>query len=184
MIRSLGLDFVTEVYLLNEGRGTVKEGEVDFFPTLIWRHRKENLKKCSLRGLEERSDLRFYTYPQQELPFEEGYVLLDFHGPLLSEKDRNNGLILVDGTWRYAEKMTAALPAPQQLPRRSLPKGLRTAYPRRQEDCENPEVGLASVEALYAAYVFLGRDPEGILDFYYWKDDFLEKNQQYFRRCL
>lgn len=146
--------------------------------TIILRHRRENLKKCSLRGLEGRSDILFYTYPKATLPCLSGYILLALDSaPPLSEKDSRNGLFLVDGTWRYAEKMLQAIGQPEGLQYRSLPKHYRTAYPRRQLDCPDPECGLASVEALYVAYHLLGWDPTGLLDNYYWRDEFLKLNQ-------
>ena len=150
---------------------------MQLFPaTFILRHRRENLKKCSLRGLETRPDLRFFTYPRQELPPLPGYILLALDAPLLSLEDAHRGLLLIDGTWRYAETMTRAVQQKQtELQLRSLPSYLKTAYPRRQEDCADPERGLASVEALYAAYVLLGRDPAGLLEGYHWKDKFLEQ---------
>lgn len=144
-----------------------------FPPTIILRHRRENLKKCSLRGLEGREDLLFYSYPLKEIPFDlTSYVVLALDAPPLVEEDRDLGLFLIDGTWRYAEKMFASLPRPFAV--RSLPPFLRTAYPRRQEDCIDPTRGLASVEALYASYAILKRDTEGLLDHYHWKQQFLE----------
>jgi pre-rRNA-processing protein TSR3 len=47
-----------------------------FLPTIILRHKKENLKKCSLRGLEPREDLRFFTYPHKMDFSLDGYVML------------------------------------------------------------------------------------------------------------
>jgi len=143
-----------------------------FPPTTILRHRRENLKKCSLRGLEPRADFRFFTYPGDPLPDLSGYVLLTLGAPELSEQDAGRGLFLIDGTWRYAAKMAAAIPK-ENLELRSLPAALRTAYPRQQNDCPDPERGLASIEALFAAYKILGRDTAGLLDNYYWKDHFL-----------
>ena len=64
------------------------------------------------------------------------------------------------------------------IEKRCIPGGFRTAYPRRQNDCPNPEEGLASIEALYIAYILMGRDPTGLLDNYHWKDLFLEKNRK------
>lgn len=142
-----------------------------FLPTIILRHRRENLKKCSLRGLETRADMHFYNYPlKRDLPDLSNYVVLALDAPLLSEEDADKGILLIDGTWRYAEKMFQALPAPFEV--RSLPAA-KTAYPRRQDDCSDPTRGLASCEALYLTYVILGRNPEGLLDHYHWKDDFL-----------
>ncbi|NGX45340.1 MAG: hypothetical protein K940chlam2_00489 [Chlamydiae bacterium] len=145
-----------------------------FPPTIILRHRLENLKKCSLRGLEERPDLAFFTYPgNHSLPSLEGYLMLDFDGPLLSERDAARGLFLLDGTWRYAGKMALSV---SEIERRSLPPEMVTAYPRKQQDCPDPTRGLASVEALFIAYTLLGRNTAGLLDNYYWRDEFLSKN--------
>ena len=147
-----------------------------FPPTVILRHQRENLKKCSLRGLEKREDFLFFTYPKDSLPPLDGYIVLALDAPPLSTEDFASGLFLIDGTWRYAEKMYHNTKGVAQLTKRSLPPHYRTAYPRRQEDCEDPERGLASIEALYIAYHLLGRETEGLLDHYHWKEDFLLKN--------
>lgn len=143
-----------------------------FPPTLILRHRRENLKKCSLRGLEGREDLRFFTYPKDPLPDLSSYVLLTLDAPELSKEDRGKGLFIIDGTWRYAETMRRQLSRPHRFEMRSLPPTCTTAYPRRQDD----ERGLASVEALYVAYCILQRESLGLLNHYYWQEDFLIKN--------
>ena len=147
-----------------------------FLPTIILRHRRENLKKCSLRGLESRSDLQFFSYPKAQLPDLSNYVLLDFEGPVLSENDAPLGLFIIDSTWRYSEVMRRFVDAHCKLPTRSLPSHFRTAYPRRQEDCADPERGLASVEALWLSYVLSGRNPDGLLQNYHWAEEFLKKN--------
>jgi pre-rRNA-processing protein TSR3 len=148
------------------------------FPkTYILRHQRENLKKCSLRGLECRDDCSFFTYPSSALPDLSRYVLLAIEAPPLSIADADKGIFLLDATWRYAAKMLRFVEAQGPVEQRSIPKGFRTAYPRRQDDCPNPEEGLASIEALYIAYQTLGRDPAGLLDNYHWKELFLEKNR-------
>ncbi len=144
-----------------------------FLHTIIFRHRKENLKKCSLRGLEKRKDCLFYTYPKDILPSLEGYILLSLEGKELTLKDKNKGLFLIDSTWRYSHTMLKVVP---KIPTRSLPKKYQTAYPRRQTDCSDPERGLASIEALFIAYYILGRDTKDLLKDYYWKEEFLRKN--------
>lgn len=148
----------------------------NFLPTIILRHRKENLKKCSLTGLERRSDLRFFTYPQDALPDLHSYLILAMDGPVLSEKDGGKGLFLIDATWNYSEKMLSWVFSTMRLEKRTLPAHFRTAYPRKQTACPDPLRGLASVEALYIAYHLLGRDTDGLLDSYYWKTSFLESN--------
>ena len=146
-----------------------------FSPTLILRHKRENLKKCSLHGLEGRPDCQFFTYPKDTLPTLENYLLLTPGAPELKPADASRGILLVDGTWRYAEKMIQQLQVPHLFECRSLPAHFETAYPRRQEI----STGLASIEALYIAYFILGRSTDGLLDFYFWKENFLQKNRDW-----
>jgi len=62
-----------------------------------------------------------------------------------------------------------------ELRPRRLP-ALRTAYPRSSKTFRDPDAGLASVEALYAASVLLGEPhPEWLAD-YRWRDEFLRLN--------
>ena len=147
--------------------------------TLILRHRKENLRKCSLRGLESHGDLLFYTYPKDPIYPKEPYVTLSFKGPCLSKNDTDCGIFLIDSTWRYEKAITKK--HAQHLQERSLPKGIQTAYPRKQDDCIDPTRGLASVEALYVAHLILGRSCDAILDHYHFKGRFLEKNKTLLR---
>lgn len=147
-----------------------------FPPTYVLRHRRENLKKCSLRGLESRSDFRFYTYPSAVLPDLSNFVMLALDGPPLSPADSDKGLFILDATWRYAEKMMRFVDPQAVMERRSIPRNFKTAYPRRQDDCPFPEYGLASIEAIYIAYLQMGRDATGLLDNYYWKNEFLRIN--------
>jgi pre-rRNA-processing protein TSR3 len=148
------------------------------FPqTFVIRHRLENLKKCSLRGLESRPDFQFISYPYSSLPKLDNYILLAVDAPPLSEEDYAHGLLVIDATWRYAEKMLKPLKQEGCYLYRSLPHHFRTAYPRRQDDCPDPERGLASIEAIYLCYLLMGRPVEGLLDNYYWKKQFLEINQ-------
>lgn len=138
--------------------------------TIILRHRRENLHKCSLRGLEKRDDLAFYTYPIHQLPDLSNYLVLQVGAPPLTIEDRDHGVLLIDGTWRLAEVMAKQLPL--NIKTRSLPSHFKTAYPRTP----NPESGLASVEALFIAHRILERSTENLLDHYYWKDIFMKIN--------
>ena len=149
-----------------------------FPPTIVLRHRKENLKKCSLRGLEAREDFCFYTYPREELPPLHGYIYLVLEGaPPLSKQDAHRGLFVLDATWRYAERMEKQV-EPQLLhcEPRTLPGAWVTAYPRKQDDCPTPERGLASIEAIYISYLLLGHPTAGLFDQYYWAEEFLRRN--------
>jgi ribosome biogenesis protein Tsr3 len=60
------------------------------------------------------------------------------------------------------------------LPRRLPP--LVTAYPRKSKLFEDPERGLASIEALYAALVLLGNLRPDLLADYRWAKEFVERN--------
>jgi pre-rRNA-processing protein TSR3 len=155
-----------------------------FPPTIVVRHRKENLNKCSLRGLENRSDFLFFRYPLQAPPPYEHYILLTLEAPEeLCRSDHNNGLLVLDATWRYAKMMEKHLPESGSLKMRRLPHNLTTAYPRRQNDCSDPSCGLASIEAIVCAYALMGRSIEGLLNHYHWKDSFLEKNNSFLLNC-
>lgn len=147
-----------------------------FPPTIVLRHRKENLKKCSLRGLESRTDFCFLPYPCAPLPDLSHYVMLDLDAPPLSFADAHHGLFILDATWRYAKVMIRDIDLRFTIEKRSIPNNYRTAYPRRQEDCPDPERGLASLEAIYLSYLILKRETAGLLEGYYWKEQFLEKN--------
>src|SRR5260221_9841995 len=115
----------------------------EFPPTVILRHRKENLKKCSLTGLESRKDLHFYAYPwNQPQPNLNDYIVLTVDAPAITEKDANHGIVLIDSTWNLCEKMFKSI-SHTPLKVRSLPHHFLTAYPRKQTGCFDPLRGLA-----------------------------------------
>lgn len=136
--------------------------------------------------MEGRSDFLFYTYPPKKpIPLNDKWLVLSVQAPPLSQADSQRELLILDGTWRYAALMKKYIDKlciennpenPVLLEERSIPKGWRTAYPRRQEDCEDPSTGLASIEAIAIAYLILDRDPTGLFDNYHWKSDFLKIN--------
>ncbi len=140
--------------------------------TVIVVHPKERRSKCTVEALRTHPDLRFVTFPRPVVLNPATYVRIGLGGPQLSLADRNSGLLLLDGTWRRAAQME---PTFAHLPVRSLPS-LVTAYPRKSILFEDPQEGLATVEALYAALRITGRSVAGILDHYYWKQEFLERN--------
>jgi pre-rRNA-processing protein TSR3 len=139
---------------------------------VIVRHPKENPRKCSVLPLRGRADVLFLGYPTARRPDLTGYVRLAAEGPELSAADAAAGLLLLDGSWRWAEAMTRDF---ADVPSRSL-HGWRTAYPRASKRGTDPDNGLASVEALYAASHLLGRPTAGLLDHYHWAAEFLRLN--------
>jgi rRNA small subunit aminocarboxypropyltransferase len=147
-----------------------------FPPTIIIRHRKENLKKCSLSGLEKRADMLFFSYPlKKPLPTLSNYILLSFDGPKLSDADIDKGIILIDGTWKYAATMQSEIIDLNDIPHRSIPN-YKTAYPRKQTHCPYPEIGLSSIEALFITYQILKRDSYDLLEKYHFKNKFIDIN--------
>jgi len=140
--------------------------------TVIVIHPRERRSKCSVEPLRGNSDYLFTTFPNP-VPIDlSNYVQLGIGGPVLSADDNDKGLLLLDGTWKRAAQM---LPFYSHVPVRSLPP-VRTAYPRKSEIFEDPDGGLATIEALYAALKQLNRPTTVLLDQYYWKSRFLELN--------
>lgn len=80
-------------------------------------------------------------------------------------------VLLLDSVWRLLPAMRAKIfGVPLE---RSLPRWVRTAYPRVSKMTEDPDCGLATVEALYAAVRLMGFDCPEILDGYLWREEFL-----------
>src|SRR5687767_14184684 len=94
--------------------------------TIIVRHPRERPSKCSVWPLRHRPDLVFIDYPPKEMPDLTNYVRLAPDGPPLSTADASSGLLVLDGSWRWAGVMTKMFAA---VPPRSL-SGYHTAYPR------------------------------------------------------
>ncbi|MBI3824325.1 MAG: hypothetical protein HY289_16795, partial [Planctomycetes bacterium] len=91
--------------------------------TIIVRHPRENPKKCSVLPLKGREDVLLVPHPATDLPSLEGYIRLAADGPELSIADRDCGILLLDGSWRSAGRMTTHFEA---VPPRSL-HGWKTA---------------------------------------------------------
>ncbi|MCS7046411.1 MAG: hypothetical protein NZO58_08655 [Gemmataceae bacterium] len=143
-----------------------------FPPTIVVRHPKENPRKCSVLPLKGRSDVVFLSYPVRvPLPLA-NYVRLSAAGPELTAADADRGVLLLDGSWRWAEAMERDF---RHVPPRSL-HGWKTAYPRVSKLGTDPVNGLASIEALFLAYHILGRPTDGLLDAYRWAEAFLRGN--------
>ncbi len=143
--------------------------------TLILRDRRERKERCTIWPLREHPAVRIVQHPWKQPPDLTNYVLLWHEGPELSGEDADKGLLLVDGSWRWAQKLSLPL---LEMPKRSL-RGIRTAYPRSSKLFEDPDGGLATVEALYAAHHILSRDIKGFLDSYYWAEGFLQSNPRF-----
>lgn len=143
-----------------------------FQPTVIVVHPREKRSKCSVEALRGREDFSFFKFPDRvTLPLD-NYVRLGMGGEELNETDAAAGLLVLDGTWKLAQRME---PFYEHVPVRTLPD-VKTAYPRSSRVFQDPIGGLATVEAVYAALRIMKRPLAGLLDHYYWKDTFLESN--------
>ncbi len=147
-------------------------------PTIIVVHPKERRSKCTVEPLRGRPDFIFWKFPHTEPDLLKNYVQLGLNGPPLTRADADSGLLVLDGTWRLAQKMA---PHYNYVPVRSLPR-CQTAYPRVSKLFEDPAEGLATIEAIYVAFLILGRDTSGLLDHYRWADQFLKMNQKLFEQ--
>ena len=147
------------------------------FPrSILLRLGKESLRKCSLTPLRRRNDL-----PIDWIDFKFGdevdvgeATLLHHEGDLLSPADVSRPLLLIDSSWRDLSRVLKGVRG--VLHKRSLPDDLVTAYPRRSSTYKDPVNGLASIEALYAAWKLLGYSEESLLQGYYWREIFFELN--------
>lgn len=142
-------------------------------PTVIVIHPRERRSKCSVEPLRGQKDFVFWRFPERGPEPIDGYIRLGMDGPELSADDAAHGLLVLDGTWRLAQKME---PFFDELPVRTLP-AWRTAYPRVSKVFNDPMEGLATIEAIFAAHAILGKDTSGLLDSYYWAEQFLALNR-------
>lgn len=134
---------------------------------------REPAKKCSLTPLRGMRGVRFVSVKGGKRVDAGRRIWLDPDGEELGPADRGIGLLLIDCTWRRLPTLSKRIDG--DLLRRRLPK-LVTAYPRRSKLMPDPEHGLASVEALYAAMALLDDPRPQLLTQYRWAADFLAAN--------
>jgi rRNA small subunit aminocarboxypropyltransferase len=137
-------------------------------------HPKEKLSKCSAWPLRNQPGFIFRKFPAESVTDRNNLIRLDPAGQPITECDANCNLLLLDGTWRYVEQMAGEY---QDIPTRRLGPW-KTACPRKSKLFTDPAAGLATAEAIYAAFMELGRNPHGILDNYQWREAFLKINRQ------
>ena len=141
-------------------------------PTVVIRHPKERIRKCSLRFLHDRPEFAFHRATEGFEFDATGHTLLAVGAPALSADDAGRPLLVLDSTWRWLPALERCVTG--EPVRRSIPAGVPTAYPRKSRLFDDPEGGLASVEAVYVARKILGDDDPHLLDGYHWKQEFLD----------
>ena len=142
--------------------------------TTVIRHPKERIAKCSLRSLHDRPDIVFLRARPGFRFDATGFTLLAVDGEPLSSADAGRPLLLLDSSWRWLPQLLGSVTGAPL--RRSIPAGVRTAYPRQSKVHDDPQQGLASVEALYVARRILGDDDPSLLAGYHWREQFLAAN--------
>jgi pre-rRNA-processing protein TSR3 len=140
---------------------------------LIAHDPREPANKCSITPLRGMAGVRFLSMTGGKR-FDVGRrILLHPDGDELGPDDRGTGLLLIDCTWRRLPKLLKRIDG--ELILRRLPQ-LVTAYPRRSKLVPDPEHGLASVEALFAAVALLEAPRPELLAHYRWAAEFLAAN--------
>jgi pre-rRNA-processing protein TSR3 len=140
---------------------------------LIVHDLREPAKKCSVTPLRGMEGVRFAPVHGGKRVDAGRRIWLHPDGEELGPTDRGLGLLLIDCTWRRVATLAKHIDG-ELLPRR-LP-ALMTAYPRRSKLVRDPDGGLASVEALYAALAILDGPRPEILTGYRWAAEFLAAN--------
>lgn len=147
--------------------------------------KKENPRKCTIAPLSERKDFSIRYFKRNAKPIEAftASVLLHVDGEDLSQIkiEGTQSLGLIDCTWRIVPNVLQRIKKP--LPRLvRIPDGFKTAYPRRNKEGNDPSEGLATIEALFIAAAFLGFWDETLLEKYYFKEQFLEINEELWKK--
>ncbi len=143
-------------------------------PVLIIIRRGEARAKCTIQPLRGTPGLTFMPYPLHQKPDVSKHLLLAPNAPVLTLADAGRPLLLLDANWHHAGKMRKAV---EPVEARSIPSAWKTAYPRHSKIHADPDSGLATVEALFAAFCILRQRDDSLLRFYRWKDAFLELNR-------
>jgi len=140
---------------------------------LILRDPRESTAKCSLTPVRGFPGVRFLSWKHDRRFAVGERVLLHAEGELITDRDAGRPLLLIDCAWRRVPALLATCDGEFTL--RRLPR-LATAYPRRSLTFRDPDEGLASIEALYAALAMLGRPTPELLAGYRFADEFLRRN--------
>ena len=140
---------------------------------LIVHDPREPKNKCSVTGLSGMPGVRFAPLRGNARIDAGRRVWLHPEGDEIGPEDRGLGLLLIDCTWRRLAALSKRING--ELFLRRLPR-LVTAYPRRSKLTPDPDHGLASVEALYAATALLDVPCPALLAHYHWAEGFLAAN--------
>jgi ribosome biogenesis protein Tsr3 len=97
-------------------------------------------------------------------------------GPVVSESTVT-GIATIDCIWRRLDTLLGRVKG--ELPvLAKIPPGIVTAYPRRSKLTDDPEGGLATIEAIFVAAALVGRWDLSLLSEYHFGADFLSLNHK------
>ena len=148
--------------------------------------RGERLNKCTILPLAGHPELDIVRYHRgRPIPALAGQLLLHPEGTALNDLGTNERqvatLSAIDCTWKRLGSVLRLIAQP--LPRLvKIPDGFQTAYPRRNKLNQDPDSGLATIEAVFIAAAFLGHWNVSLLGKYPFATEFLELNRDSFAR--
>jgi pre-rRNA-processing protein TSR3 len=140
----------------------------------------ETANKCTIAPLIGRPDFHVTRVGRKStLGPLKAKILLHHEGECLStlrEKYTiSDGLACVDSIWRRLPRLIEMIERPLPLLAK-IPNGFVTAYPRKSRLYEDPDGGLATIEAVFIAAAMLGHWDETLLSEYYFSQSFIEAN--------
>jgi len=143
----------------------------------------ETANKCTIVPLSYRTDFAIRRFPRGELI--KGFtadILLHPDGIPLDQLRTTNAasLAAIDCIWKRLSPIIHWLEKPLPTLAR-IPDGFVTAYPRLSKHGNDPDGGLATIEALFIGAAFLGHWDTTLLSEYFFGERFLELNDQRFR---
>ncbi|MBY0369516.1 hypothetical protein K2X33_02445 [bacterium] len=147
----------------------------------------ETANKCTIKPLSGRPDFRlFKVWGEGPLGPFSAPLLLHHEGECLSTLREGfqevPAIAAVDCVWRRLPRLLKRMAWEQDQPavRARIPEGFITAYPRVGQPEQDPDGGLATIEALFIAAALVGNWDVTLLSKYYFGRAFVEKNARRF----
>lgn len=149
--------------------------------------RTERVNKCTILPLAYRDDFAIRRI-RRGVPLDPltGDLLLHPDGesletlaPRLLAERAVGRVSAIDCIWKQLPGFLSWVPEPLPL-LAGIPPGFVTAYPRKNKVDQDPDGGLATIEALFIADAFLGGWDETLFAEYYFGPAFLESNAAVF----
>lgn len=141
----------------------------------------ETANKCTIAPLASRPDFRLISAKGAEpIGPLKSPVLLHPDGECLtkirSSRGGISGIAAIDCVWRRVDAILSRIAAPLPVLGR-IPDGFQTAYLRKSSYGFDPDGGLATIEAIFAARALLGHWQPDLLSKYPFGRAFVELNR-------